>query len=279
MRSEIAWVSSVNILLYFGLYKWDLINTQTQFTTNWQKSLWFLFGVFLCDMVNNPDSPHWSLSFAPPPDLFCSSHIVRPFLTLCDGSCTGSRCQIASSSNCVRWYTDACTDSLLTICPISAHPPRCTLSWDHLWHLNDRCLSPGRKPGQVHVGSTLLRPQPGTHSQFICVTLIFRWTVLKLNWKFTFFLDILTWLTLILLFLFVVHANVIVYKLARANVCIEMNWIEYASVWRICFKFRILGFKPYGCVQEFLGGLWWEGIILNNLYNLCEYFLLLWRVL
>ena len=46
----------------------------------------------------------------------------------------------------VCWYTDACMDSLLTICPISAHPPRCTLSWDHLWHLNDRCLFPGRKP-------------------------------------------------------------------------------------------------------------------------------------
>ena len=70
----------------------------------------------------------YSLSFAPPPDMFCSSHIVRLFLTLCDSSCTGSRCQIMSSSNCVCWYTDACTDSLLTICPISAHPPRCSLS-------------------------------------------------------------------------------------------------------------------------------------------------------
>ena len=65
--------------------------------------------------------------FVLPQDLFCSSRIVRPFLTLCDGSCTGSRCQIASGSNCVRWYTDAYTDSLLTICPISAHPPRCSV--------------------------------------------------------------------------------------------------------------------------------------------------------
>ena len=30
--------------------------------------------------------------------LVYSSHIVRPFLTLCDSSCTGSRCQIASGS-------------------------------------------------------------------------------------------------------------------------------------------------------------------------------------
>ena len=36
----------------------------------------------------------------------CSSRIVRPFLTLCNGSCTGSRWQIASGLNCVRWYTD-----------------------------------------------------------------------------------------------------------------------------------------------------------------------------
>ena len=95
-------------------------------------------------LVRSTCSRSKSLFFALPPDLFCSSRIVRPFLTLCDGSCTGSRWQIESGSNCVRWYTDACTDSLLTICPISAHPPRCTLSWDHLRHLNDRCLSPGR---------------------------------------------------------------------------------------------------------------------------------------
>ena len=117
-------------------------------------------------LVRGTCSRSYSLSFAPPPDVFCSSHIVRPFLTLCDGSCTGSRCQIASGSNCVRWYTDACTDSLLTICPISAHPP---------YH---GALS----------------------AEIVCDTC---------SWH-----------------LFVVRANVIVYKLARANVCIELNWIE-----------------------------------------------------
>ena len=48
----------------------------------------------------------------------------------------------------------------------------------------------------------------------------------KTKLKTHFFLDILTWLTLILLFLFVVRANVIVYKLAHANACIELNWID-----------------------------------------------------
>ena len=41
--------------------------------------------------------------------------------------------------------------------------------------------------------------------------------------KTHFFLDILTWLTPILLSLFVVRANVIIHKLARANVYIEVN--------------------------------------------------------
>ena len=48
----------------------------------------------------------------------------------------------------------------------------------------------------------------------------------KTELKTRFFLDILTWLTLILLFLFVLRANAIVYKLACANVCTELNWIE-----------------------------------------------------
>ena len=125
----------------------------------------------------------------PPPDSFCSSHIVRLFPKLCEDSCTGSRCQIVSDSNCIPWYTDACTDSLLTTCLISARLPQSTLIWDHLWHSNGRCQSPGRKPRrQVRVDSTLLRLLPGTHSQCICATLNFRWTVSKLNWKLTFFL-------------------------------------------------------------------------------------------
>ena len=98
-----------------------------------------------------------SLSFALPLDSICSSHIVHLFLTLCNGSCTGSRCQITSDSNYVRWYTDAYTDSLLTICPISARPPRCTLIWDHLWHLNGCCQSPGQKPRRQRSAWILLR--------------------------------------------------------------------------------------------------------------------------
>ena len=52
-------------------------------------------------------------------DSFCSSHIVRLFPKSCEDSCTGSRCQIVSDSNCVLLYTDACTVSLLTTCLIS----------------------------------------------------------------------------------------------------------------------------------------------------------------
>ena len=69
----------------------------------------------------------YSPSSVPPPDLFCSSHIVRLFPELCEDSCTGSRCQIVSDSNCVPLYTDVCTDSLLPTCPISARLPQSTL--------------------------------------------------------------------------------------------------------------------------------------------------------
>ena len=79
-------------------------------------------GVF---KINDDDDDSWlpvrstctrsySLSSAPPPDSFCCSHIVHLFLTLCDSSCTGSKCQIVPDSNCVCWYTDAYTDSLLS---------------------------------------------------------------------------------------------------------------------------------------------------------------------
>ena len=52
----------------------------------------------------------------------------------------------------------------------------------------------------------------------------YRWTASKLNWKLTFFL---TPPGLQSSFnLFVVRAKAIFYKLARASVCIELNWIE-----------------------------------------------------
>ena len=68
------------------------------------------------------------------------SHMAHLFPT-CDGSCTGSKWRITSGSNCVSWYTDAYTNSFLTICPISAHHSRSYVI------RNDRCLSPGWKPG------------------------------------------------------------------------------------------------------------------------------------
>ena len=70
------------------------------------------------------------------------------------------------------------------------------------------------------------------HSQCICATLNSRWTASKLNWKLTFFPD--PHLGYIYhLILFVVRANAIIYKLARANVCIELNWIELNWIfWR-----------------------------------------------
>ena len=45
---------------------------------------------------------------------------------------------------CTLAYRCLYKDSLLTLCPIPANLPRCTLSWNHLWHLNDRCLSPNK---------------------------------------------------------------------------------------------------------------------------------------
>ena len=140
----------------------------------------------------------YSPSSVPPPDLFCSSHIVRLFPELCEDSCTGSRCQIVSDANCVPLYTDVCTASLLPTCLISARLPQSTLIWDHLWHSNGRCQSPGRKLRcQVRADFTLLRLPPGTHSQCICTTLNYRWTASKLNWKPTFFPDP-TWATFII---------------------------------------------------------------------------------
>ena len=69
---------------------------------------------------------------------------------------------------------------------------------------------------------TLLRLPPGTHSQCFCATLNYRWTASKLNWKLIFFL---TPPGLHLSFsLFVVCANAIFHKLARASVCNELNW-------------------------------------------------------
>ena len=91
----------------------------------------------------------FSPSSEPPPDSFCNSHIVHPSLTSCDDSCTGSKCQIASVSNCVRLCIDAYMDSLLITCPISANLPRCMLIWDHLWHSNGRCQSPGWNHGVI----------------------------------------------------------------------------------------------------------------------------------
>ena len=73
---------------------------------------------------------------------------------------------------------------------------------------------------------------------------------LKTKLKTQFFLDILTWLTSILLSLFVVRANVIVYKLARANLMsvlnwIELNWIELKShTPRKCSQINLSGWCP-----------------------------------
>ena len=59
-------------------------------------------------------------------DSFCSSHIVRLFLKLCEDSCIGSRCQIVSDSNCVLLYMDAWrTRSSLPVWSLHAcHSPR-----------------------------------------------------------------------------------------------------------------------------------------------------------
>ena len=50
-----------------------------------------------------------------------------------------------------------------------------------------------------------------------------RWTISKLNWKLTFFLEVPH--LGIMFSVFVARANVIIYKLARANIWIELNWI------------------------------------------------------
>ena len=59
----------------------------------------------------------------------CIAHL---FHTSCVDSCTGSRCQIASGSNCARSCSDASTDSHLDTCRTSARLPWFTLTSDHL---------------------------------------------------------------------------------------------------------------------------------------------------
>ena len=72
------------------------------------------------------------------------------------------------------------------------------------------------------------------------------WTLAekKTKWKLTFFPDP-TWATFIK-FLFVMHANAIFYKLARANVCIVLNWIcstitnyHLAFILKLVFLFSV----------------------------------------
>ena len=70
---------------------------------------------------------------------------------------------------------------------------------------------------------------------------------LSLNSFKTKFLDILTWVTLILLFLFSVRANAIVYKLAHANVCIKLNWILSPSFRYKSFVYKINKISSYRC--------------------------------
>ena len=51
--------------------------------------------------------------------------------------------------------------------------------------------------------------------------------IFKLNWKLTFFLEVPH--LGIMFSVFVARANVIIYKLARANIWIELNWIEFCQ--------------------------------------------------
>ena len=62
------------------------------------------------------------------------------------------------------------------------------------------------------------------HFQCTCATLVSRWTISKLNWKLTFFLEVPH--LGIMFSVFVARASVIMYKLARANIWIELNWID-----------------------------------------------------
>ena len=53
--------------------------------------------------------------------------------------------------NCVSVHMYPCIQMparipLLTTCLISARLPQSMFIWDHLWHSNGRCQSPGRKP-------------------------------------------------------------------------------------------------------------------------------------
>ena len=58
-------------------------------------------------------------------------------------------CQIQTAYSCTVCL-QPCTESLLATSPISARLPRSTLIWDHLWHLNGRCQTPGRKKTWDH---------------------------------------------------------------------------------------------------------------------------------
>ena len=171
----------------------------------------------------------------------CSSHIVHLFLTLCDGSCTGSKCQIAS-----EWFK------------------LCTLVYRCQHRLAPRYLSDLCSPATVYVhlrsSVTLERSLSNPTNRRTKIKTIgprgfyfaspAAWNALpvhlrdpELSWN-SFknkienprFILISTWVTLIMLLLFVVRANAIIYKLARANVCFELNWMWMTrrySCWKI----------------------------------------------
>ena len=105
-------------------------------------------------------------------------------------------------------------------CPISARPPpRCTLIWDHLWHLSSRCQSRGQEPKRW------VRADSASSAAWNALPVHLRDPELSSN---TFKVELKTLFADCIyhfyLFLFVVRTNVMTCKLARASVCIELNW-------------------------------------------------------
>ena len=142
----------------------------------------------------------------------------------------------SSDWTCIFLYIDAYTDSLLTVCLISANPPRCSseIICD-TWTVGVKCQLRRKPRRKVRAFYSLLRSLPGTYSQCICVTLNFLGNILnsfEIKLKTHFF----SWCPppglRLCNFCSSGAQTRLFYKLARANILyrielkFELNWVE-----------------------------------------------------
>ena len=167
--------------------------------------------------------------------LYIQLNIKYQYKSVYDMIINGSCYTNASSTRMRRCVTFELTsvnsprDSHLSTCLISARLPRCTLIWDHLWHSNgslsiSRTKTKTIGPRGFYFASSaawnalpvhLRDPDLSLNSFKIKLkTHFFSWRPPP-GGRFTYLVS-----------LFVARANAIIYKLARANIWIELNWIE-----------------------------------------------------